>query len=163
MTTDDDAGTATEFRDIPEPDCDRALDLTYSVFHMTPGEKTRRRHAWMLRAALRVGAYDGGQLAGVAGAHRRTLSVPGGQLPCAALDFVSVLPTHRRRGILALMMDEFWRRCAADGRPLACLWPSESAIYGRYGFGAATEVSRIQIDSTRPSRSVPPPTTARCG
>ncbi|MFE3883294.1 GNAT family N-acetyltransferase [Streptomyces lydicus] len=150
MTTDDDAGTATEFRGIPEADCDRALDLTYSAFHMTPGEKTRRRHAWMLRAALRVGAYDGGQLAGVAGAHRRTLSIPGGQLPCAALDFVSVLPTHRRRGILTSMMDEFWRRCAADGRPLACLWPSESAIYGRYGFGAATEVCRIEIDSTRP-------------
>ncbi|MDT0455936.1 hypothetical protein RM550_09315 [Streptomyces sp. DSM 41527] len=70
MTTDDDARAATEFRDIPEADCDRALDLTYSVFHLTPGDKTRRRHAWMLRAGLRVGAYDGGQLAGVAGAHR---------------------------------------------------------------------------------------------
>lgn len=66
------------------------------------------------------------------------------------MDFVSVLPTHRRRGILTSMMDELWRRCAADGRPLACLWPSESAIYGRYGFGAATEVCRIEIDSTRP-------------
>lgn len=150
MTTDDDARATTEFRDIPEADCDRALDLTYSVFHLTPGDKTRRRHAGMLRAGLRAGAYDGGQLAGVAGAHRRTLSVPGGQLPCAAVDFVSVLPTHRRRGILTSMMDELWRRCAADGRPLACLWPSESAIYGRYGFGAATEVCRIEIDSTRP-------------
>lgn len=76
MTTDDDARATTEFRDIPEADCDRALDLTYSVFHLTPGDKTRRRHAGMLRPPPRR-AYDGGQLAGVAGAHRRTLSVPG--------------------------------------------------------------------------------------
>ncbi|MGW2917609.1 GNAT family N-acetyltransferase [Streptomyces angustmyceticus] len=150
MTTDDDARATTEFRDIPEADCDRALDLTYSVFHLTPGDKTRHRHAGMLRAALRVGAYDDGQLAGVTGAHRRVLSIPGGQLPCAAVDFVSVLPTHRRRGILTSMMDGLWRRCAADGYPLACLWPSESAIYGRYGFGAATELCRMEIDSSRP-------------
>ncbi|MEU8995053.1 GNAT family N-acetyltransferase [Streptomyces caniferus] len=150
MTTDDAARTATDLRDIPEADCDRALDLCYSVFHLAPGDRTRRHHEELLRAALRIGAYDGGQLAGMAGAHRRTLSVPGGQLPCAAVDFVSVLPTHRRRGILGSMMEELWRRCAADRRPLACLWASEPAIYGRYGFGVATELCHIEIDASRP-------------
>ncbi|MGW7492516.1 GNAT family N-acetyltransferase [Streptomyces sp. NPDC054786] len=137
-------------RDLPAADCDQALDMCYSVFHLQPGDKTRSFHGDLLRAGLRVGAYDGAQLAGLAGAHRRTLSVPGGRLPCAAVDFVTVLPTHRRRGVLTSMMDGLWRRCAADGRPLACLWASESAIYGRYGFGAATELYGIEIDTSRP-------------
>ncbi|MEU9488845.1 GNAT family N-acetyltransferase [Streptomyces decoyicus] len=150
MTTDDATRATTDVRDLAEADLDRALDLSYTVFHLKPGDRTRSFHRDLLRDGLRVGAYDGEQLAGLAGAHRRTMTVPGGQLPCAAVDFVSVLPTHRRRGILNSMMDDLWRRCAADGRPLACLWPSESAIYGRYGFGAATEVYRIEIDASRP-------------
>ncbi|MFF8789304.1 GNAT family N-acetyltransferase [Streptomyces sp. NPDC015125] len=150
MTTDTAARATTDIRDLAEADLDRALDLCYSVFHLKPGDRTRNFHRDLLRDGLRVGAYDGGQLAGLAGAHRRTLSVPGGQLPCAAVDFISVLPTHRRRGVLASMMDALWRRCAADGRPVACLWASESAIYGRFGFGAATEVYGIEIDASRP-------------
>lgn len=150
MTSDDDARTAPDVRELPESDLDQALDLIHLAFHFTLPDKTRAYHREMLRASSRIAAYDDGQLSGVAGAHRLTLSVPGGQLPCAALDFVSVAPTHRRRGVLTSMMDELWRRCAAEGRPVACLWPSESAIYGRYGFGAATESYRMELDSSRP-------------
>ncbi|WP_405408054.1 GNAT family N-acetyltransferase [Streptomyces decoyicus] len=157
MTTDDAARATTDIHGLAEADLDRALDLSYTVFHLKPGDRTRSFHRDLLRDGLRVGAYDGEQLAGLAGAHRRTMTVPGSQLPCAAVDFVSVLPTHRRRGILNSMMDELWRRCAADGRPLACLWPSESAIYGRYGFGAATEVYGIEIDASRPLALRPAP------
>lgn len=142
--------TATDIRDIPETDLDQALDLAYLAFHLKPADKTRKHHHALLRACARVGAYDGGRLAGVVGAHRLTLSIPGGQLPCAAVDFVSVAPTHRRRGALTSMMAGLWRHCADEGRPIACLWASESAIYGRFGFGAATEAYRIEIDSSRP-------------
>ncbi|UKY53500.1 GNAT family N-acetyltransferase [Streptomyces inhibens] len=150
MTSDDHARPSTDIRDIPEAGLDQALDLAYLAFHLKPGDKTRRYHRELLEASARIGVYDGEQLAGLAAAHRLTLSVPGGQLPCAAVDFVSVAPTHRRRGALTAMMDELWRRCAAEGRPLACLWASESAIYGRFGFGAATEAYGIEIDSSRP-------------
>lgn len=150
MNSDDDACVTTELRDIPEADLDQALDLVYLAFHLKLADKTRTYHRELLRACSRIGAYDDGRLSGVAGAHRLTLSVPGGQLPCAVLDFVSVAPTHRRRGVLASMMDELWRRCAAEGRPVSCLWASESGIYGRFGFGAATESYRIEIDSSRP-------------
>ncbi|WP_406481056.1 GNAT family N-acetyltransferase [Streptomyces platensis] len=150
MTSDDDARATTALRDIPEADLDQALDLVYLAFHLKPADKTREYYRNTLRACTRIGAYDDGRLSGVAGAHRVTLTVPGGQLPCAALDFVSVAPTHRRRGILTGMLDELWRRCAAEERPVSCLWPSESAIYGRFGYGAATESYRIEIDSSRP-------------
>ncbi|USA00672.1 GNAT family N-acetyltransferase [Streptomyces lydicamycinicus] len=150
MTSDDHARATTDLRDIPEADLDQALDLVHLAFHLKPADKTRAYHRRTLRACTRIGAYGDGRLSGVAGAHRVTLSVPGGQLPCAALDFVSVAPTHRRRGILTAMLDELWRRCAAEQRPVSCLWASESAIYGRFGYGAATESYRIEIDSSRP-------------
>ncbi|GAB7030213.1 GNAT family N-acetyltransferase [Streptomyces platensis subsp. malvinus] len=142
--------TVPDVRAIPDADLDRALDLTYLAFHLKPGDKTRRHHYALLRDCARIGAYDGGRIVGVAGAHRLTLSVPGGQLPCSGVDFVSVAPTHRRRGVLSAMMDELWRRCADEARPLACLWASESAIYGRFGFGAATDTYRVEVDSSRP-------------
>lgn len=148
--THDDTRTAPHLGDIPDEDLDQALDLVYLAFHLTPPDKTRAFHRQLLRDGTRIGVRDGGRLAAVAGAHRLTLSVPGGRLPCAALDFVSVAPTHRRRGVLTSMIGELWRRCAADGQPLACLWASESAIYGRFGFAAATETCRVEIDSSRP-------------
>ena len=58
-------------------------------------------------------------------------------LPTAGVTWVSVLPSHRRRGVLSSMM----RRQLADvrdrGEPLAVLWASESVIYPRYGYGRA--------------------------
>ncbi|MEU8781874.1 GNAT family N-acetyltransferase [Streptomyces sp. NPDC048637] len=150
MTTDDDARTTTDIRDIPESELDQAMDLVCLAFHLKLADKTRTYHRDLLQDCARIGAYDGGRLVGVAGAHRLDFSVPGGQLPCAVLDFVSVAPTHRRRGVLASMMDELWRRCADEGRPVSCLWASESGIYGRFGYGAATESLRIEIDSSRP-------------
>ncbi|MFD7662041.1 GNAT family N-acetyltransferase [Streptomyces sp. NPDC059788] len=140
----------TDIRDIPEAHVDRALDLAHLAFHAKVGDATRKRQRELLLGCERVGAYEDEEIVGFTAAHRLGLSVPGGELPVAELDFVSVAPTHRRRGVLTGMIGELWRRCAADGRPLACLWASEEAIYGRFGFGPATEAYNVEIDSTRP-------------
>ncbi|MFD9825156.1 GNAT family N-acetyltransferase [Streptomyces violascens] len=140
-----------EFRDVPESDVDRALELWWLVFHDRPDEKEKRAyHRAMVLRCDRVGAYDGEALAGFLVAHRFTLSVPGGELPCPGLTFVSVAPTHRRRGVLSGMIAEVFRRCAGHGRPIVALWASEAAIYGRFGFGAATYGTSVEINSTRP-------------
>ncbi|MEU7592666.1 GNAT family N-acetyltransferase [Streptomyces sp. NPDC039022] len=140
----------TDIRGIPEAHVDRALDLAHLAFHVTAGDATRKRQRELLLNCERVGAYDDEEIVGFAAAHRLGLSVPGGGLPVAELDFVSVAPTHRRRGVLTGMMGELWRRCAADHRPLACLWASEEAIYGRFGFGPATEAYAVEVNTTRP-------------
>ncbi|KAA6213212.1 GNAT family N-acetyltransferase [Streptomyces albofaciens JCM 4342] len=140
----------TDIRDIPEAHLDRALELADLAFHAKTGDAARKRQREMLLDCERVGAYDGEEIVGFTAAHRLGLSVPGGELPAAELDFVSVAPTHRRRGVLTGMLDELWRRCAAGRRPLACLWASEDAIYGRFGFGPATEAYAVEIDSSRP-------------
>ncbi|MFE9558606.1 GNAT family N-acetyltransferase [Streptomyces sp. NPDC006703] len=140
-----------QFRDVPESDVDRALELWWLVFHDRPDEKEKREyHRAMVLRCDRVGAYDGDALVGFLVAHRFTLSIPGGELPCPGLTFVSVAPTHRRRGVLSGMIAELFRRCADHARPVVALWASEAAIYGRFGFGAGTYGTSVEIDSTRP-------------
>ena len=85
-----------------------------------------------------LAAFDGDTPVGTAGAYTFQLTVPGSQvLPAAGVTWVSVLPSHRRRGVLSSMM----RRQLADirdrGEPVAVLWASESVIYPRYGYGRA--------------------------
>ncbi|MFI6147667.1 GNAT family N-acetyltransferase [Streptomyces sp. NPDC051109] len=139
-----------DIREVPEADIDRALELAYLVFHDRPEPEGRERHHALLRHCARLGAYDGDALVGFMAAHDFRLSVPGADLPCPGLTFVSVAPTHRRRGVLTALMDEQLRRTGAAGSPVAALWASESAIYGRFGYGSATQGATIEIDSTRP-------------
>ncbi|MER5869925.1 GNAT family N-acetyltransferase [Streptomyces sp. NPDC002044] len=139
-----------DIREVPEADIDRALELAYLVFHDRPEKERRATHRALLTRCERIGAYDGGSLVGFMAAHDFRLSVPGADLPCPGLTFVSVAPTHRRRGVLTALMAGQLRRAAAAGRPIAALWASEAAIYGRFGFGAATTGATIEIDSTRP-------------
>ncbi|WP_314250182.1 GNAT family N-acetyltransferase [Streptomyces kutzneri] len=139
-----------DIREVPESDIDRALELAYLVFHDRPEKEVREKHHALLARCDRIGAYDGTVLAGFMAAHGFRLSVPGADLPCPGLTFVGVAPTHRRRGVLTALMDEMLRRTAAAGSPLAALWASEAAIYGRFGYGSATTGVTIEIDSTRP-------------
>ncbi|MFJ6052816.1 GNAT family N-acetyltransferase [Streptomyces sp. NPDC092307] len=139
-----------DIREVPESDIDRALELAYLVFHDRPEKEVREKHHALLGSCDRIGAYDGTALAGFMAAHDFRLSVPGADLPCPGLTFVGVAPTHRRRGVLTALMNEMLRRTAAAGSPLAALWASEAAIYGRFGYGSATTGVTIEIDSTRP-------------
>jgi len=51
---------------------------------------------------------------------------------------VSVSPTHRRRGILRALMAAQLDHEVGNGDALALLYASQSAIYGRFGYGPAT-------------------------
>ncbi|KOU70264.1 acetyltransferase [Streptomyces sp. XY66] len=139
-----------DIREVPEADIDRALELAYLVFHDRPEKEARERHHALLTRCDRIGAYDGDALVGFMAAHDFRLSVPGADLPCPGLTFVCVAPTHRRRGVLTGLMTQMMRRATDTGRPIAALWASEAAIYGRFGYGAATTGATIEIDSTRP-------------
>ncbi len=73
------------------------------------------------------------------GAYSRRMAVPGGEVPVAAVTFVTVNPGYRRRGLLRQMMTHQLADIAARGtEPVALLWASESAIYGRFGYGPTT-------------------------
>ena len=97
-----------------------------------------------------LGAYDAdGRLCGSARAFGTPLTVPGGAtVPTAAVTSVGVLPTHTRRGHLSRLMQAQLADVADRGEPLAALIAAEYPIYGRYGYGPATDAVTLRIDGT---------------
>ncbi len=94
-----------------------------------------------------MAAFDGDRLVGTCANLTMELTVPGpAVLPCAGVTWVSVLPSHRRRGILTAMMERLLDDAEGHGEPAAVLLASEGAIYGRFGYGLATQAATYQID-----------------
>ena len=110
------------------------------AFHGSPlPDAVRRLITSRFEFERSLAAFDGGQPVGTAGAYSFQLSVPGGEtLPAAGVTFVSVLPTHRRRGVLTSIMRRQLLDIRELGEPLAVLWASEAAIYSRFGYGLAS-------------------------
>jgi predicted acetyltransferase len=77
------------------------------------------------------------------------LTVPGGGVDAWAVAEVTVAATHRRRGIARALLEGELRTAVEAGVPLAALTVSEATIYGRFGFGPATEAVDLVIDPRR--------------
>jgi predicted acetyltransferase len=77
------------------------------------------------------------------GAYTRRLTVPGGSVPAAAVTVVTVQPSYRRKGLLTEMMKHQLYDIHRREEPVALLWASESAIYGRFGYGQASPQARL--------------------
>jgi predicted acetyltransferase len=92
-------------------------------------------------------AYDGTTPVATAADYPFRLTVPGGELEAGGVTWVGVLPTHRRRGILTQMMRQQLDDLHERGEPLAVLWASEAAIYGRFGYGITAPT--VQMDAAR--------------
>jgi predicted acetyltransferase len=92
-----------------------------------------------------LAAFDGPSIVGTTTAFTFRMAVPGGLTPLAGVSFVAVLPTYRRRGILSSLMRRQLADIREQGEPVAALFASESGIYGRYGYGCASEQLRFSI------------------
>lgn len=114
--------------------------------------KLERELIELPRTLAAFDARDG--LVGTALAYRRDLAVPGGVVAAGHVSLVSVLGTHRRRGILRRLMTRQLDDLRAAGEPVALLWASEEAIYGRFGYGPAT--ANIEFDAHNRELSVLP-------
>ncbi|MCS0606373.1 GNAT family N-acetyltransferase [Streptomyces sp. LP11] len=103
-----------------------------------------------------MAVWDTDAIVGTAGAFSFRMTVPGGAVvPTAGVTMVSVSATHRRRGVLRSMMRRLLDEAHAKGEPLAALFASEPAIYGRFGFGAATQQLGAEIDTARVGLELP--------
>ncbi|MDQ3916802.1 MAG: GNAT family N-acetyltransferase [Actinomycetota bacterium] len=96
-----------------------------------------------------IGAFDGTLMVGSASAFTLRFTVPGGEVDGAGVTMVGVLPSHRRRGVMRTMMTSQLREVRDRGEPIAALWASEDAIYGRFGYGAATLQALIDVPRHR--------------
>jgi predicted acetyltransferase len=92
-------------------------------------------------------AFEDGRMVGVSRTYSFELTMPGGALlPAAAVSWVSVQPTHRRRGILTRMMAAMHDDARERNEPAAILTASESSIYGRFGYGVAAWNPHLAAD-----------------
>ncbi len=82
--------------------------------------------------------WEGERVVATAGVYSRELTVPGAVVPCAGVTWVTVSPTHRRRGVLtAMMRRQLTELNEQEREPVAALWASEGSIYGRFGYAPA--------------------------
>lgn len=101
-------------------------------------------------------AFDGEDIVGTGAAFSLDVTVPGGvAIPMGGTTVITVLPTHRRRGVLRAMMKWHLDEVASRGEPLAGLWASEGSIYRRFGYGIATE--HCEVSFRREGISIPVP------
>lgn len=106
----------------------------------------------VLEPCRMLGVFESGDLVGTASTIPFQLTLPGGgPVPAAGISAITVLPTHRRQGLLT----EILRRQVDDardhGEPVAILFASEGGIYGRFGFGVATLHADLRVARTRAS------------
>jgi predicted acetyltransferase len=92
-------------------------------------------------------ALDGDRVVGTLYSFAAQLTLPGSaHITTDAVAAVSVLPSHRRRGLLTQLMHADLRAACDRGDVAAILIPSEYPIYGRFGFGPATERADYTLD-----------------
>lgn len=109
-----------------------------------------------------LAVVDDGDVVATAGAFSFELTLPGATtLPVAGVTAVSVRPTHRRQGLLTRMMAHQLDDIAGRGEAVAVLGASESAIYGRYGYGQAASYQAWELATAGTTFARPPDTGGR--
>ena len=96
--------------------------------------------------ARSLAVFEGSNIIGGCQAHKLEMSIPGGTSAVAGVANVAVQPTHTRQGVMSRMMRRQMNDIHEWGEPLAALFASESAIYGRFGYGVGTVHESWQID-----------------
>jgi predicted acetyltransferase len=131
--------TTFQIRSLTEDELPALEYVDQHAFNGRP-DSARQRANWLARLELdrTLGAFDGTTLAGVTGVYTFQMRVPGAMAAVAGVSMVAVLPSHRRRGALTGLMRRQLGDIADRGEAVAALFASETAIYGRYGYGRAS-------------------------
>src|SRR5215212_1694380 len=119
-----------------------------------PGMAEREASVWELDRVW--AAEDDGRYVATAIAYSFEMTVPGGaRVPVAGVAQVAVLPTHRRRGLLRDVLGAVLMQASEKGEHYAILNASDTGIYGRFGFGQADRVLRVELDTDHVELVVP--------
>jgi predicted acetyltransferase len=137
-------------RTIEEGEVPGWVDCLRTGFLAEPakGEAEYRRRGMDLNRTW--GAFDGDRVVGTLRSAATTLTLPGpAGLAAAGLTNVTVAPTHRRRGLLTEMITRDLRDSLERGEAAGILIASEYPIYGRFGYGPATESATYSLERSR--------------
>ncbi len=139
-----------EIRAIPDTDEDwsRFWPVPAAAFGETVSEGEPEDWRRNFEFDRSIATFDGDRIVGTGGAYSMELTLPGlTSVRVGGLTAIGVLPTYRRRGILRAMIERHFEDVESRGEPLSVLNASESTIYGRFGYGAATFSSDLEIDT----------------
>jgi predicted acetyltransferase len=93
-------------------------------------------------------AYDGDRIIATLRTFGPEMTVPGGgMLSADAVTGVATMPTYRRRGALTSLMTASLQSAVERGDPISILIAARWRIYGRYGYGPATNLAEYSIDT----------------
>ncbi|HEV2757856.1 MAG TPA: GNAT family N-acetyltransferase [Actinomycetota bacterium] len=140
-----------ELRTMSPDEGRKFLEVTEAAFGAGLTDDVWNDLKHVLETDRSIGAFDGARMVGSASAFTLRFTVPGGEVDGAGVTMVGVLPSHRRRGVLRTMMESQLREIKERGEPIAALWASEDAIYGRFGYGAASLQALVDIPRHRAS------------
>lgn len=105
-----------------------------------------------LQPGLTYGAFLDGALVGTVDATTGTVTLPGGgRVAHTAVTHIGVLPTHTRRGVITALVRRQMRDARMRGEAVATLRASEATIYGRFGYGVASNSMTAELDTRRAS------------
>ena len=140
---------SVEIRNPSEDELRQAMKAVEAAFGEEQKEEDLDRHQKAMPRDRFLVAYDGAIPVGTTASLPFELTVPGGELAAGGVTWVGVLPSHRRRGILSQMMKRQFDDLRERGEPLAILWASEAAIYGRFGYGISAPMLQLDADRSR--------------
>jgi predicted acetyltransferase len=128
-----------QLRPITVEEWPRFIRAMYDVFGDEPSGRFVDTPSPWAELDRSLSLWDAGRVVATAGIYSRQLTVPGAVVPCAGITWITVAPTHRRRGVLtAIMRRQLDEIRAAEREPVAALWAAEASIYGRFGYAPAT-------------------------
>jgi len=140
-----------EIRNIAPDEFEAAVEVITSAFLDRPDtakvaaylrDRWEAERAWV--------AFDEPRACGTFNSWPTDLTVPGGAtVPAAAVTAVTVLPTHRRRGVLTAMTATAHAAIRERGEAVAILYSAEYPIYGRFGYGPATRTGTLTLNAQR--------------
>jgi predicted acetyltransferase len=140
---------SVEIRTAAPEDFPGAIGPIFHYFGRPPGEDFAESVRLLVPHDRIHAAFDDGAVVGSASVFPFETSIPGGFVRAAGVTLVGVLPTHRRRGILRSLMRAQLDDVHERGEPIAYLWASEDALYGRYGYGVASFTGNIDLSRDR--------------
>ena len=130
-------------RPIEESEYDPWMEVQHTVMNLSAGANPDEFyhpsfgiHPW-INLDRSVGVFKDSNIVATSHSFSLEMNIPGNCLPMAGVSHVTVLPTHRRQGILREMIRYQIDSFQDNSEPLSSLSSSESAIYGRFGYGIA--------------------------
>ena len=126
-------------RPISQAEFPAVYEVLGHAFNATyPAEPEMQHDLGISEFDRSLAAFDGTEIVGTAIALTFQMTVPGGTVAAAGVTGVTVLPSHRRRGILSSLMHRQLSDIRDRGEAIAALFATEATIYGRFGYGPAT-------------------------